>query len=141
MSQKLNECRLQLKTNVEGPRRRKWKQEHCLLIYGARENRSSFVCVLGEKCKEKREKATLKRCPKTPILFPLKSGGGGDIFSFLQAKNCVECKINFQFYWKDTDVQFPNHLSFLKSDSWIKSYSLEKQVDVLDIGFMISQLS
>ena len=32
-------------------------------------------------------------------------------------------------------------LSFLKLDSWIKSYSLKKQVDVLDIGFMISQLS
>ena len=28
------------------------------------------MCVLGEKCKEKREKTTLKRCPKTPDFVP-----------------------------------------------------------------------
>ena len=81
-----------LKTKVEGPRRRRWKQEYYLLIFEDKRIKDLFVC-LGENLGGKREESSKKRLQiaQKSFFFFLKVWELGGFYIFLVTIQLLVC--------------------------------------------------
>lgn len=72
------------------------------------------MCVLGEKCKEKREKATLKRCPKTPDFVPTEIWRGRGHFQLFIGKKLRGVQDQFPILLERYRCLVPKSVKFFK---------------------------